>query len=81
MHPYTRGLLASVPNIRFDTREVLYKMPGEPPNLTHPPSGCRFHPRCPHVMPVCSKVEPPVIQSDDSRFIKCWLYQNQPDIK
>ena len=81
MHPYTQGLLASVPNIRFDTREVLYKMPGEPPNLTHPPSGCRFHPRCPHVMPVCSKVEPPVIKSDDSRFIKCWLYQNQPDFK
>ena len=78
MHPYTQGLLASVPNIRFDITEKLYKMPGEPPNLTHPPSGCRFHPRCPQAMPVCSKYEPSFAKSDDSRFIKCWLYQTQP---
>jgi len=78
MHPYTQGLLASVPNIHFDTTEQLYKMPGEPPNLTHPPSGCRFHPRCPKAMPVCPKYEPSLAKSDDSRFIKCWLYQTQP---
>lgn len=78
MHPYTQGLLASVPNIRFDTEENLYKMPGEPPNLTHPPSGCRFHPRCTQAMPVCSKYEPSLVKSDNSRLIKCWLYQPQP---
>ena len=78
MHPYTQGLLASVPNIRFDKTEELYKMPGEPPNLTHPPSGCRFHPRCPRAMPVCSKYEPAFVKTDDSRFVKCWLYQTQP---
>ena len=77
MHPYTQGLLASVPNIRFDKTEELYKMPGEPPNLTHPPSGCRFHPRCPRAMPVCSKYEPAFVKTDDSRFVKCWLYQTQ----
>ena len=77
MHPYTQGLLASVPNIRFDKTEELYKMPGEPPNLTHPPSGCRFHPRCPRAMPVCSKNEPAFVKTDDSRFVKCWLYQTQ----
>jgi ABC-type dipeptide/oligopeptide/nickel transport system ATPase component len=42
LHPYTRGLLSSVPSIKLDEQEELYKMPGEPPNLTHPPEGCRF---------------------------------------
>lgn len=81
LHPYTQGLLASVPNIRFDNQKELYKMPGEPPNLTHPPSGCRFHPRCPQAMPLCSKMEPPVIELDNARFTKCWLYQPQPELK
>ncbi|NTV84892.1 MAG: hypothetical protein HGA23_11445, partial [Bacteroidales bacterium] len=47
LHPYTQGLMRSVPNIKLDEQEELYKMGGEPPNLSHPPSGCRFHPRCP----------------------------------
>ncbi len=78
MHPYTQGLLASVPNISSGTHDSLYKMPGEPPNLSHPPSGCRFHPRCPKALPVCSKHEPSLIKSEDSRLIKCWLYQKLP---
>ncbi len=56
-HPYTQGLLRSVPNIKLDGAE-LYKMEGTPPNLLHPPSGCRFHPRCPYVMDVCTAQEP-----------------------
>jgi len=78
MHPYTQGLLASIPNIRFNENEELYKMPGEPPNLTHPPEGCRFHPRCPKAMPICSQIEPSLIEADNSRLIHCWLYQEQP---
>ena len=78
-HPYTQGLLASVPNIRFDTEEKLYKMPGEPPNLTHPPVGCRFHPRCPHAMPICSQQEPSLLQVDDGWMVHCWLYQKHPN--
>ena len=58
LHPYTQGLLQSVPNIRLDERETLYKMAGEPPNLTHPPTGCRFHPRCPQAMPLCARQAP-----------------------
>lgn len=77
-HPYTQGLLASVPNIRFDEQEQLYKMPGEPPNLTHPPQGCRFHPRCPYAMPICSEQEPSLIEVEKDWMVHCWLYQDHP---
>jgi oligopeptide/dipeptide ABC transporter ATP-binding protein len=78
-HPYTQGLLNSVPTIRLDDRDELYKMPGEPPNLTHPPSGCRFHPRCPRVMPICSEHTPKLQELDDGRLVHCWLYQDHPE--
>jgi peptide/nickel transport system ATP-binding protein len=76
-HPYTQGLLRSVPNIRLDGGE-LYKMGGSPPNLLRPPSGCRFHPRCPHVMDICRTVTPAfdVVQGD--QYAACWLYQEAP---
>jgi len=79
LHPYTKGLLQSIPNIQLDDTEELYKMPGEPPNLTHPPTGCRFHPRCPYVMPVCVDHEPPVAEVNPGRHVKCWLYIDHPE--
>lgn len=79
LHPYTRGLLQSVPNIKFDEREELYKMPGEPPSLSNPPGGCRFHPRCPKVMPICSKIEPQLLENTPGRQVHCWLYQDHPE--
>lgn len=78
LHPYTRGLLQSVPSIRLDDREELYKMSGEPPNLTHPPSGCRFHPRCPEAMPICSQISPVMGEVTPGRWVHCWLYQDHP---
>lgn len=78
-HPYTKGLLHSVPTIKLNEREELYKMAGEPPNLTHPPRGCRFHPRCPKVMPICETHEPDFLSTDQGRFVKCWLYQDHPE--
>lgn len=78
-HPYTQGLLKSVPNIKLDEAEELYMMAGEPPNLTHPPKGCRFHPRCPKAMPVCSKYEPELKEVAPGRLVKCWLYQDHPE--
>ena len=78
-HPYTQGLLASIPNIQFNVNEELYKMPGEPPNLTRPPEGCRFHPRCPKAMPICSKKEPSLIEIKKNRFVHCWFYQDHPE--
>lgn len=79
LHPYTKGLLHSVPNIKLDEENELFQMPGEPPNLTHPPSGCRFHPRCPRAMEICSKLEPDLIEIGRGRHVKCWLYEDHPD--
>lgn len=79
LHPYTKGLLKSIPNIKLDDTEELYKMPGEPPNLTHPPTGCRFHPRCPYAMPICTELEPNLEEVLPGRFVKCWLYIDHPE--
>ncbi len=81
LHPYTDGLLRSVPNIKLDEREELYKMGGEPPNLTHPPSGCRFHPRCPQAMPICSELEPALLEAKGrgGHLVHCWLHEPRPE--
>lgn len=79
LHPYTKGLLKSVPNIRLDESEDLYKMPGEPPNLTHPPQACRFHPRCPSRTNISDKYEPPLVEASPGHWVKCWLYQDHPE--
>ena len=73
LHPYTRGLLASVPNIQLEEDE-LEIMRGSPPNLLKPPTGCRFHPRCPHVMERCRVDEPPFEEVEAGRWVACWLY-------
>ena len=71
-HPYTQGLLASIPNIKLDQPE-LHTMPGAPPDLVDPPSGCVFHPRCPHVMDKCRQEIPRGFKSND-HLTACWLY-------
>jgi oligopeptide/dipeptide ABC transporter ATP-binding protein len=73
-HPYTQGLLRSVPNIQLDAGD-LYKMEGAPPNLLHPPRGCRFNPRCPFVMDICRVEEPPLDPVEGGHLAACWLYQ------
>ncbi len=70
LHPYTRGLIESVPDVWID-REIK-PMPGFPPDLANPPAGCRFRPRCPLAMDKCS-TEPPMVEID-GRKVKCWLY-------
>jgi oligopeptide/dipeptide ABC transporter ATP-binding protein len=79
LHPYTQGLLKSVPNVRFDEAEKLYKMPGEPPNLSRPPSGCRFHPRCECRTSISARIEPPLVEVTPGHWAKCWLYENHPE--
>jgi oligopeptide/dipeptide ABC transporter ATP-binding protein len=79
LHPYTEGLLRSVPNIKLEEEEELYKMDGEPPNLTRPPAGCRFHPRCPRVMPLCSRLKPTLLEVAPGRLVHCWLYQDHAE--
>jgi oligopeptide/dipeptide ABC transporter ATP-binding protein len=77
LHPYTQGLIHCVPNIRLD-QERLATMGGSPPDLVEPPSGCRFHPRCPKVMDICPLQEPPLktpAGGQDGRRVACWLYR------
>jgi len=73
LHPYTQGLLASVPNIRLEDEE-LRTMAGAPPDLINPPGGCRFHPRCSQAMEHCRHQEPPYRQIRDEHWTACWLY-------
>jgi len=70
-HPYTRELLRST--ISLDTTE-LHSIAGAPPNLIEPPSGCRFHPRCPDVMLVCPRRDPREVRLADERRVMCWLH-------
>jgi oligopeptide/dipeptide ABC transporter ATP-binding protein len=76
-HPYTQKLLAAFPNIRAD-RRTLDTIPGSPPDLRDPPSGCRFTPRCPFAMPICSEVVPPETTFDGVR-VACHLYPEGSD--
>ena len=71
-HPYTKGLLSSITRIDTDV-EKLPSIAGEIPDLSHPPPGCRFHPRCPYVFDRCRAEEPPAFDLGGERFSKCWL--------
>lgn len=77
-HPYTKGLLKSVPNIEL-VDDDLYKMEGQPPNLANPPPGCPFHPRCPEAMPVCEIELPAFDPVDEGHLTACWLYQEHDE--
>ena len=70
-HPYLVGLLGAVPDLRDDTHRRLTPIPGSPPNMLAPPSGCPFAPRCPHAMAQCIAALPPLF--GDSHQSRCWL--------
>lgn len=77
LHPYTHALLeaTSEPDAR---NAATFKdvPPGEPPSLIKPPSGCRFHPRCPHMIEnLCEEKEPPDFEPEAEHFAACWLYK------
>jgi peptide/nickel transport system ATP-binding protein len=73
-HPYTWGLLGSLPRLDADV-ERLVQIRGQPPSLLNPPKGCRFHPRCPYVMGICKTVEPELLPAGDEadHFQACHL--------
>ncbi|MEM0453651.1 MAG: ABC transporter ATP-binding protein [Sulfolobales archaeon] len=71
-HPYTQGLLKSIP--RLKVKEKIVWIPGSPPDLRNPPKGCRFHPRCPYVMDICRSEEPPLKDLGGGHLTSCWLY-------
>lgn len=70
-HPYTQYLIQSLPNM--DERTERVSIPGRPPALDNPPSGCRFHTRCPHVMDHCRTIDPPLITVDKGHRVACHL--------
>lgn len=72
-HPYTQKLLASVPRLRSD--HELEFIPGAPPDLVTPPSGCRFHPRCPYVFDLCTR-DPPMYPLPGHGQARCWLHRD-----
>jgi peptide/nickel transport system ATP-binding protein len=72
-HPYTQKLLAAIPRIKGAKRKREF-IPGAPPDLASPPSGCRFHPRCPYVMAKCRVEKPPLIETQRNHVTSCWLY-------
>ena len=79
-HPYTWGLLGSLPRLDTDT-ERLVQIPGQPPSLLNPPRGCRFHPRCPYVMNICKQEEPELkeVSGDRDHLQRCWLDETTKD--
>jgi len=73
LHPYSEGLLKSIPSIEL-SQQKLESIPGWPPDLINPPSGCRFHPRCPYAKPICAKEEPPLVKMGENRIVYCFRW-------
>lgn len=73
-HPYTVALLKSTLSID-EFKETLVTIEGTVPDLTNPPQGCRFHPRCPFAMDKCRTKEPPLIALSSGRKVSCWLFE------
>jgi oligopeptide/dipeptide ABC transporter ATP-binding protein len=76
MHPYSKGLLASIPRLD-DPDKKLESIPGSVPNLIGPPPGCRFHPRCPSAMDKCKSLRPPMTSQGTAHVVACWLYSGE----
>ena len=74
LHPHTMGLLASIPGVHKDKSERLQSIAGSPPDMTSPPAGCPFAPRCPYARNICAAECPPYVQAGSHRAM-CWLLQ------
>ena len=73
LHPYSQGLISSIPSIEKADKQTLTSIPGQPPNLLEPPSGCRFHPRCQYAQELCRTEVPPLEETDKDHFVACFL--------
>jgi oligopeptide/dipeptide ABC transporter ATP-binding protein len=79
-HPYSQALLSSIPKI--GSRDPLYAIPGQPPDLARLPGGCSFHPRCPHAWDRCREEEPIDIALAPNHEAKCWLLDGRsPELR
>ncbi|TCL68492.1 oligopeptide transport system ATP-binding protein [Hydrogenispora ethanolica] len=81
-HPYTWGLLKSVPRLDEETKTKLVPIWGQPPDLLAPPVGCRFRARCDYAMKICEQEQPPQFEVGDGHQAACWLlHQDAPKVK
>ncbi len=78
-HPYTKGLIASVPKIG-DNKEILDSINGQVPSPQNMPNGCKFAPRCNEAMSICHQESPPTVEISATRQCSCWLYAKK-DVK
>ncbi|MCY0881228.1 MAG: ABC transporter ATP-binding protein [Firmicutes bacterium] len=76
LHPYTQGLLDSIPRLDQPVSERLHVIDGSVPNLTNLPQGCAFAPRCPKAMDICRQQRPQLTPVGENRQVSCWLYSN-----
>lgn len=75
-HPYTEALFAAIPDIDTENIDDIKTLEGNIPSAINPPSGCRFHTRCPHKLNLCDSEEPELIKLNDGRLIACHLHKN-----
>lgn len=77
-HPYTRGLMESIPHLEYESTKRLYSIPGSVPTPQKMPSGCRFHARCPYALQKCLEENPVLANINESKDhkVRCWLYEN-----
>ncbi len=79
-HPYTEALVRSIPKLSDPSHTRLQAIGGRPPDIVHPPSGCRFSPRCPYVQARCTEEEPPLVESDaPGHAFRCWIPVGTPE--
>lgn len=76
LHPYTQGLMNSIPKLSMDITR-LETISGNVPNLTNPPNGCRFNPRCPYAMKICTEKKPGMLEIKPGHFTACHLYTKE----
>jgi len=75
-HPYTEALLHAVPKLT-DRSKRLWSIEGQPPDLTNPPTGCPFNPRCPQAEDRCRREVPPEFQVGENHYTRCWLWEGR----
>ena len=77
LHPYTQALLSAVPTIDRESKKEVLRVEGDIPSPIEPPSGCHFHPRCPHAMPTCREAYPEDIYRSATHSARCYLLEDR----
>jgi len=79
IHPYTKGLIAAVPTVSRAKEKKLFSIPGQPPDLSNPPKGCPFAPRCPYAKDICWNSRPP-IEKYNNTLVACHFADELADV-